>query len=415
MRFYFPDSQDQIDPNFDFEVEEHPPHHVRQRDDLYAHEALHEPASTGILVSMGVERYTMSQRHRLLRMGIREFFRLDTVSGPRIETLGDCGAFGYVQEPEPPVSVNEVIDFYEGCGFDAGVSVDHVIAGFQEDHDHSFPGFDGVPPDWRRRQEITIELASDFLKEHKAQGCRFQPIGAAQGWSPSSYAHSVSELQAMGYKRIGLGGLVSLKTPEILRVLSAVSEVSQADLEFHLFGVTRTNQVTSFQQFGVTSIDSTSPFRQAFKDDKDNYHTHDKNYVAIRIPQVDGNPRLKRQVRAGEVELVQAQKLERACLDTVRACARREAGVEVAIEALHEYGDLYGSKKDHSVPYRETLGERPWESCDCAICQGAGIEVVIFRGAERNKRRGFHNLFVFNKRLQAVLTPMGEYVEKENA
>ena len=33
----------------------------------------------------------------------------------------------------------------------------------------------------------------------------------------------------------------------------------------------------------------------------------------------------------------------------------------------------------------------------------AGIEVVIFRGTERNKRRGFHNLFVFNNLLHKEL------------
>ena len=40
MRFYFPDSQDQIDPSFDFETEERSPFRIRQRDDLYAHEVL---------------------------------------------------------------------------------------------------------------------------------------------------------------------------------------------------------------------------------------------------------------------------------------------------------------------------------------------------------------------------------------
>jgi len=30
--------------------------------------------------------------------------------------------------------------------------------------------------------------------------------------------------------------------------------------------------------------------------------------------------------------------------------------------------------------------------------------VAIFRGSERNKRRGFHNLFVFHQRLQRELT-----------
>ena len=40
MKFFFPDSQDQIDPGFDFITEEKGAFRVRQRDDLYAHEAL---------------------------------------------------------------------------------------------------------------------------------------------------------------------------------------------------------------------------------------------------------------------------------------------------------------------------------------------------------------------------------------
>ena len=403
MRFYFPDSQDQVDPNFDFDREEHPLHHVRQRDDLYAHEALSEPASTGILVSMGTERYTMAQRHRFQRVGIREFFRLDQVEGPRIETLGDCGAFSYVNEDEPPYSVSEVASFYEDAGFDAGISVDHVIPGFQSEHDNSLPGIDGVPQDWVARYEITLDRAQAFLDEHRSSKCRFQPVGAAQGWSPNSYRDAVQSLQSMGFRRIALGGLVGLKTQEILRTLAAVDEVRAADVEFHLLGVTRTEHVLDFKQFGVTSIDSTSPFRQSFKDDKDNYYGAERNYVAVRIPQVDGNATLKRLIRSGKVDQRQAQKLERACLDGVRAFAKNDAPIEPLLDALYEYQQVYKSKRDHTAAYRETLEARPWESCPCAICKDVGVEVVLFRGSERNKRRGFHNLWVFNQRLQSKL------------
>lgn len=41
--------------------------------------------------------------------------------------------------------------------------------------------------------------------------------------------------------------------------------------------------------------------------------------------------------------------------------------------------------------YRELLTDRPWRNCDCAVCTDLGIEVGIFRGANRNKRRGYHN------------------------
>src|SRR3954454_20499956 len=126
MRFFFPDSQDQIDPSFDFVTEERSPFRIRQRDDRYAHEILEPIPYSGMLVSKamvdgvdgGAGRYSAQQRQRLYREGIHEFFRLDTPERRHIETMGDCGAFTYVREEEPLYSVDEVIDFYEGCGFD---------------------------------------------------------------------------------------------------------------------------------------------------------------------------------------------------------------------------------------------------------------------------------------------------------
>nr|WP_154269893.1 MULTISPECIES: queuine tRNA-ribosyltransferase tRNA-guanine transglycosylase [Haloferax] len=41
--------------------------------------------------------------------------------------------------------------------------------------------------------------------------------------------------------------------------------------------------------------------------------------------------------------------------------------------------------------YQRTLANRPWEKCECPICEEHGIEVCIFRGNDRNRRRGFHN------------------------
>jgi len=45
--------------------------------------------------------------------------------------------------------------------------------------------------------------------------------------------------------------------------------------------------------------------------------------------------------------------------------------------------------------YRKTLEERPWEKCTCKICKELGIDILIFRGNERNMRRGFHNVHQF--------------------
>src|SRR3954453_11820572 len=185
MRFYFPDSQDQIDPSFDFDTEERSPFRIRQRDDLYAHEVLTPVPYSGMLVSKaivdgvdgGAGRYSAQQRQRLYRVGIREFFRLDRAPGPRIATMGDCGAFTYVREETPPYSVDEVIDFYEECGFDAGLSLDHVVLGFELQAPLSA---DLLPAEWITRRALTLDLAEEFLRGHAERGASFEPVRASQ-------------------------------------------------------------------------------------------------------------------------------------------------------------------------------------------------------------------------------------------
>ena len=409
MKFFFPDSQDLVDPSFDFISEERAPDRLRNRDDLYAHEVFATPPYDGLLVSKaivdgsgtGQGKYTVAQRHRLLRLGVRDFFRLNsTPSRRRIETMGDCGAFSYVAQERPPFSVGEVIDFYESCGFDYGISVDHVILGFLAEDGLLLASEDIAPRDWVTRQELTLELAAEFRRDCRTRRVRFQPVGVAQGWSSVSYAKSVLELQKMGYRRVALGGMVPLKTVEILSVLEEVDGVRRKDVELHLLGVTRIDQVDTFARFGVTSFDTTSPLRRAFKDDKDNYHTLERAYTALRIPQVEGNPQLQRKISSGVIEQRQARLLEQRCLAAVRGFDQGKTSLRMALRLLSEYEDLFrGEAGTHSVAYQQTLEAAPWKRCPCDVCREIGVEVILFRGAERNRRRGFHNVWLLNQRL----------------
>ena len=402
MKFVFPDSLDLVDPTFDFVSETRSATRVRQRDDLYPHEIFSDVPYDGLLVSKaivdglgggGAGRYTIPQRQRLLRNGVREFFRL----GERpIFTMGDCGAFTYVREQVPPYSVEDVAGFYENCGFQYGISVDHIILEFNTGYDSDLLGDEAVPSQWRERQEITLQLASEFLRLARSARCRFTPMGVAQGWSPASYAHAAAELQRMGYSYIALGGLVPLKTRDILAALGSVSDVRAPQTMLHLLGITRTEHVREFARFGAASFDSTSPLRQAFKDDKDNYYSVDRTYSAIRVPQVDANPKLQRRILAGEVDPTAARQLEQRCLTLLHAYDQESAALEDTLDALRAYAELYGpasGKIERSCTARSC--GRPWRDCPCEVCAALGIHVIIFRGAERNRRRGFHNLYVF--------------------
>jgi len=409
MKFFFPDSQDQIDPTFNFDTEERSILRVRQRDDLYAHEVLGERVIDGLLVSKAIVdgvagaagKYTLAQRHRFYRHGVQRFFRLDSASGPPLKTMGDCGAFTYVREEIPPYTPDQVIDFYDEGRFDLGISIDHVIFGYDLSAD-DYPGHGQVEM-WRARQRLTLELATQFLARCKARKVHFQPLGVAQGWSPASYAAAVQELQTIGYTRIAIGGMVPLKTPEIIASLQAIDDVRDPRTQLHLLGITRCSNISTFASLGVTSFDSTSAFRQAFKDDKDNYHTAERTFTAIRVPQVDANPKLKKQIQAGKIRQELAIKLETDCLSALRRYDAGEATAQPVIEALRRYAELYDPRSQYDNAYRELLQEAPWKSCPCGICEKAGINVAIFRGSERNKRRGFHNLYTFRQRLDREL------------
>lgn len=408
MKFYFPDSQDQVSPTYDFLNEEYSPYRVRQRDDKYAHEVLEPRPYDGILVSKaivdgsvkGSGKYSMPQRERLYRFGVKKFFRLPE----GVATLGDCGAFNYVDEEEPPYNVDEVLDFYEGCGFDSGISIDHVIFGY----DPKVSDAD-VTPAWVERREISLRYARDFLEGVQGRRSNIEPVGAAQGWSPASYAESVRQLQEFGYKRIALGGMVPLKTNDILACLKEIDTVRHEDTGLHLLGITRVGSIDEFAQFGVTSFDSTAPFRQSFMDDRNNYHTPEETYTAIRVPQADANPALKRRILSGAVSQSLVKTAERECLKRLRDYDRGSVELEEVIEILAEYEKLVEPDKKSRIPaYERTLKKMPWKACTCTLCSKHGIEVMIFRGTERNKSRGFHNLAIFNGKIRHIVqSPTG--------
>ena len=193
-------------------------------------------------VEGGAGKYSAQQRQRLYREGIREFFRLDTGDGPRIDTIGDCGAFQYVREDVPPYSVDEVIDFYEGCGVDAGISLDHVILGFE-----LHPPLERGPAAARMAAASASSRSTsprEFLAATASASCTFEPVGVAQGWSPDSYAAvgrstSGHRLRADRHRRAGRAE--DPRDPRCAR--GDRRGPRRRDVELHLLGVTRTEQV----------------------------------------------------------------------------------------------------------------------------------------------------------------------------
>lgn len=79
--------------------------------------------------------------------------------------------------------------------------------------------------------------------------------------------------------------------------------------------------------------------------------------------------------------------------------------VEETLSTVQEYDRLIttSDRNANLDRLRRTLEAAPWKHCPCDICRKDGIQVIIFRGNNRNRRRGFHNTYVFYRLLQRVL------------
>jgi len=155
--------------------------------------------------------------------------------------------------------------------------------------------------------------------------------------------------------------------------------------------------------------------RKAWLGSDSNYLSPKGWYSAVRIPQSDGCFRAKRLVEEKTVSASQLAKLEADCLRGVRQHAASSAAPSKRLlDLLVEYDTLVaGSRKGTRERIRRTLEDRPWQSCSCSVCKASGVEVVIFRGNNRNRRRGFHNTFVFYNMFQRAAR--GESIEVHDA
>jgi hypothetical protein len=80
-----------------------------------------------------------------------------------------------------------------------------------------------------------------------------------------------------------------------------------------------------------------------------------------------------------------------------------EQGTFDQLWPLVESYTAYVDDEDLLPAYESLLRDEPWRECDCAICSDLGIEVAIFRGNNRNRRRGFHNTHRFYREFAAEL------------
>lgn len=427
MKFLYSDTQDYVDPGYDFINDRNAPRRERYWGDAYAHELMDPAPYDGLLVAMSAVRqaagvakskvrYSTKEEQRLLRDGARKFLRF---GGPRFKDtmlMGDCGAFAYIDHPRPAFTPAEVVEFYTDAGFTHGVSPDHIIF----ECDLTNPTAKRVSRDVRDRYDITLANAEEFLKLARDEDQPFEPMGAVQGWSPASMADAAKRLEQMGYRYLAVGGLVPLKPDAIKTVLAFIRSKIKPETRIHLLGFAKAETIHEFTQFGIESFDSTSPLIRAFKDEKANYYLESPEggldyYTAIRVPQAIENARLMQGIKRGIFSAEDLQIRERRALDCLRAFDRGQASVTATLDYIMDYHQFLvrGESEDEGKQEKalaktrtnveRTLTEAPWKRCNCAICKNAGVEVIIFRSSNRNKRRGFHNLGVYHRHLTRTL------------
>jgi hypothetical protein len=103
---------------------------------------------------------------------------------------------------------------------------------------------------------------------------------------------------------------------------------------------------------------------------------------------------------------------ERQSLRRLRDFEAGKCDVSEALEAMVEYEKIIGVKTSYIEQYRRTLECAPWRRCDCGLRSEYGIEIAIFRGSERNKRRGFHNLSVLAKKMKTLHNQRKSFLER---
>lgn len=404
LQFYLPESKDLVDPNYNFGTDSY--HHMRvngHKHDVYAHEIYGTPNFDGLLVTKtNINKDT--ERQIIELGGVHKYFRIDK----KVPILGDCGAFQFIQHEKPPYTCKELCDYYEMLGFDLGISLDHVILDYDINYDQAYFPFGLKPTDeMRYRYRLSLTNAKKMLTSVKKHNYNFKLIGSVQGWSPKSYHEGIKELIKHGYDYIAIGGVAKAPNEIIVPILNEIRQtVVNAKVKLHVLGVARFNIFDEYLKTNVVSCDSASTIMQAFKSNKENYHTPKKNYTAVRIPSVYGDmsPKVRKILKpfkdAGDIEAYkkrqdQLGKLEKRALQAVRAYAKKRLSLTKTMKALTQYEDEFGGERKYYPFFEETLRDRPWDNCPCVICKNLGVEVIILRGNNRNRRRGFHNTYVF--------------------
>lgn len=399
VSYFLPDWDDLLDERFDFEGDNFSGLSRQTRQDKHCC-VLMKPKRIcdGVLVSLAqhvtskgpLRRIMGTEPNSLAPKNMRSQFGLDEDQ----LLFGDCGAFSYVNDDKPAISVDQAIALYELHNFDLGASVDHIPSPLVL-RNGSKQKLSMAKR--RERIEITKNNAYRFIELVKKRRVGFKPVGTIQGIKPADYAKMANLYHEFGYRHIAIGGLVPLPDAMVKqiadKVMAVVTKLKPRPW-VHLFGVFRPKLQMKFRELKVDSFDSATYFRKAWLRSDQNYlASNGKWYAALRVP-MTSDGRTRKRLEMSDLDIDSLRNHEAAVIKLLCQYDRDEVGVQEVLEAVIEYDQRLSRSSDvrsMRTQYQRTLKDRPWRSCDCPFCQQAGIHVLIFRGSNRNKRRGAHN------------------------
>jgi len=445
MRFYIPEWDDLVDLEYDFINESHSKsHNSTKRNDMYMWEIFNNSSIPfdGVLVSLMTIINNGSKFEDIKNSGgLHQYLRLPK----RYSILADCGAWGYINKEEegPRFEATEVFNYYKELGIQEAVTVDHLVLPRVKVQGRM------IDVDVQRRMDITYNNGIEgyyFWKKNYSND--FNLLVSVQGLRPSDYLNMFNNYLEHEISSFAFGGLAKKPTKiiiEIIKSLISFLEKKEVEIErIHFFGLGRRSLFSLFQEVekhGVkVSFDTSSWLRQAWLGGKYFLVESDKlqKYTALRVPftRSDRSSFKGKRKLTESADIDKLEKLESKTMKFIRAYNENQKLLNEALDAIGEYDkrvlhelkksyrDNYEQKAEERIirlenhyeglekKYLETLKNRPWNNCDCPICQKHGIDVVIFRGNDRNRRRGFHNTYIMYHKVMKNPNTWGRIKER---
>jgi tRNA-guanine family transglycosylase len=250
--------------------------------------------------------------------------------------IGDSGAHSYRALDDPPYSCHHLLEFYAQGEFDYGMTLDVVAAPWVR------PG--GLSDDELEcRLQRTVENAERCLELQARFRYPVELIGVVQGWDPQSYQRCAHDLLQLGFKYLAVAGQrnLTLLKASLLGVLEEI-RATKDSIRLHVLGTGSPKILPFYVAQGISSFDSATWFRQAWLSNAHNYFmVQGTEYCSFRATRVG----------LGELD----------------------------VSGLTWTGNV---------------------DCDCKVCLEMGQQVLLYRGRQRNFRRGFHNVYQYVKLLK---------------